>query len=90
LAKALWASREKISVFIFFIITLVVIFGTLMYLIEGEAHGFDSIPRSIYWAIVTLTTVGYGDISPETSTGQFLASVVMIWATRLLQFQPGL
>ena len=90
LAKALWASREKISVFIFFIITLVVIIGTFMYLIEGEAHGFDSIPRSIYWAIVTLTTVGYGDISPETPTGQFLASVVMILGYAIIAVPTGI
>lgn len=90
LARALWASREKISVFIFFVITLVVIIGTLMYLIEGENGGFKSIPLSIYWAIVTLTTVGYGDISPVTPTGQFLASVVMILGYAIIAVPTGI
>ena len=90
LARAMWSSREKISVFIFFVITLVVIIGTIMYLIEGEAHGFTSIPRSIYWAIVTLTTVGYGDISPETSIGQFLASIVMIIGYAIIAVPTGI
>ena len=90
LARAMWASREKISVFIFFVITLVVIIGTVMYLTEGEAHGFTSIPRSIYWAIVTLTTVGYGDISPQTSLGQFLASIVMIIGYAIIAVPTGI
>lgn len=90
LAKAMWASREKISVFIFFVLTIVVIVGTIMYLIEGEAHGFTSIPRSIYWSIVTLTTVGYGDISPETSLGQLLASVVMILGYAIIAVPTGI
>ena len=90
LARAMWASREKISVFIFFVVTLVVIIGTIMYLVEGEVHGFTSIPRSIYWAIVTLTTVGYGDISPQTSLGQFLASVVMILGYAIIAVPTGI
>lgn len=90
LARAMWASREKISVFIFFILTIVVIVGTTMYLVEGEAHGFTSIPRSIYWSIVTLTTVGYGDISPQTSLGQFLASVVMIMGYAIIAVPTGI
>jgi voltage-gated potassium channel len=90
LGKAMWASREKISVFIFFVITLVVIIGTVMYLVEGEAHGFTSIPRSIYWAIVTLTTVGYGDISPQTSLGQFLSSIVMILGYAIIAVPTGI
>lgn len=90
LGKALWASREKISVFIFLVIILVVIIGTIMYLVEGEEHGFTSIPRSIYWAIVTLTTVGYGDISPETSIGQFLASLVMIMGYAIIAVPTGI
>ncbi len=90
LARAMWASREKISVFIFFVLTIVVIVGTIMYLIEGEAHGFTSIPRSIYWSIVTLTTVGYGDISPQTSLGQFLASVVMILGYAIIAVPTGI
>ena len=90
LARAMWASREKISVFIFFVLTLVIIIGTIMYLIEGEAHGFTSIPQSIYWAIVTLTTVGYGDISPQTSLGQFLASIVMIIGYAIIAVPTGI
>ena len=78
LIKAILASRRKIIVFLFSLMTLVTIFGSIMYLLEGEAHGFTSIPRSIYWAIVTITTVGYGDISPKTELGQAFASIAMI------------
>ena len=74
LIKAIKSSRRKILVFLFFVINLVIILGSIMYLVEGESSGFDSIPRSIYWAIVTLTTVGYGDIAPQTPLGQFFAS----------------
>ncbi len=90
LVRALWASREKISVFIFFVIVLVIVIGTVMYLIEGEANGFTSIPRGIYWAIVTLTTVGYGDISPQTSLGQFMASIVMIMGYAIIAVPTGI
>ncbi|MFW5774038.1 MAG: potassium channel family protein, partial [Tangfeifania sp.] len=90
LARAIWASREKISVFIFFVVILVVIIGTLMYLIEGENSGYTSIPRSIYWAVVTLTTVGYGDISPITAPGQFLASLVMIMGYAIIAVPTGI
>lgn len=90
IVRAMWASREKISVFIFMVIILVVIIGTIMYLVEGEAHGFTSIPRSIYWAIVTLTTVGYGDISPATPLGQFLASIVMIMGYAIIAVPTGI
>lgn len=90
LAKAMWASREKISVFIFFVLIIVVIVGTVMYLVEGDTHGFTSIPRSIYWAIVTLTTVGYGDISPGTPFGQFLASIVMIMGYAIIAVPTGI
>ncbi len=78
LMRAMRASARKITVFIFAVINLVLILGSLMYLIEGAEHGFTSIPKSVYWAIVTLTTVGYGDISPQTSFGQFVASIIMI------------
>ena len=78
LMDALVSARRKIIVFLFFIFTLATIIGSVMYLVEGEANGFTSIPRSIYWAIVTITTVGYGDISPQTALGQFLASFAMI------------
>jgi voltage-gated potassium channel len=78
LIHALKSSARKISVFIFGVVVLVLILGSLMYLIEGAEHGFTSIPKSVYWAIVTLTTVGYGDISPATPLGQFFASIIMI------------
>lgn len=90
LSRAMWASREKIGVFIFLVIILVVIIGTIMYLVEGDSHGFSSIPRSIYWAVVTLTTVGYGDISPETTFGQFLASIVMIMGYAIIAVPTGI
>ncbi len=90
LARAMWNSRAKVSVFIFFILIIVTIFGTIMYIVEGEENGFTSIPRSIYWAIVTLTTVGYGDISPVTPFGQLLASVVMIMGYAIIAVPTGI
>ncbi len=90
LGRALWVSREKIFVFLFFVVNLVIIVGTLMYLIEGPQHGFKSIPSSIYWAIVTMTTVGYGDISPETPFGQFIASIVMIVGYAVIAVPTGI
>ncbi len=90
LIKALHQSRAKISVFLFAVITLVTIIGTVMYLVEGAQNGFTSIPRSIYWAIVTLTTVGYGDISPVTPLGQFLASFVMIIGYAIIAVPTGI
>ena len=90
LRRALRASRRKISVFISAVVLLVVIIGALMYVIEGEANGFTSIPRSIYWAIVTLTTVGYGDLSPKTSFGQIVASVVMVIGYGIIAVPTGI
>jgi voltage-gated potassium channel len=90
LIKALRASSRKIAVFLYTVSTMVVIFGSLMYVIEGEAHGFTSIPRSIYWAIVTLTTVGYGDISPQTGFGQAMASLVMILGYAIIAVPTGI
>ena len=90
LAQALRASRHKIVVFLGTVLTLVLILGTLMYLIEGEANGFDSIPRGIYWAIVTLTTVGYGDIAPSTVLGQMLASIAMILGYAIIAVPTGI
>ncbi|MTB51240.1 ion transporter [Lewinella sp. W8] len=89
--EALKASRTKISVFMFFILLMVCIFGSIMYIIEnGEHSGFDSIPRGIYWAIVTLTTVGYGDLSPATPLGQFMASLIMIAGYAVLAVPTGI
>lgn len=90
LMSALRESSRKITVFLITVLTLVVILGSLMYLIEGEAHGFTSIPRSVYWAIVTLTTVGYGDISPQTPLGQALAAVIMILGYSIIAVPTGI
>lgn len=90
LGKALKASRFKILVFISAVMIICVIIGTIMYLIEGDPSGFTSIPRSIYWAIVTLTTVGYGDIAPQTALGQFLASLVMILGYGIIAIPTGI
>ncbi len=90
LMKALKASRRKILVFLFVVLNMVIIFGSLMYVIEGEQNGFTSIPRSIYWAIVTLTTVGYGDISPQTNIGQVLASLIMIMGYAIIAVPTGI
>jgi len=90
LMRALRASGRKIAVFLYTVLTLVVIFGSLMYVIEGESNGFTSIPHSIYWAIVTLTTVGYGDISPQTPFGQLLASGIMILGYGIIAVPTGI
>lgn len=91
LASALIASRRKIFVFLSSVLLMVVVLGSIMYFVEGGAEsGFDSIPRSIYWAIVTLTTVGYGDISPVTPTGQLLASIVMILGYAIIAVPTGI
>tara|TARA_B100001123_G_scaffold367113_1_gene427178 strand:+ start:510 stop:1316 length:807 start_codon:yes stop_codon:yes gene_type:complete len=90
LAKAIYASRRKVTVFLFSILTMVTILGSFMYLIEGETNGFTSIPRSIYWAIVTITTVGYGDISPQTELGQALASFAMIIGYATIAIPTGI
>lgn len=90
LKESLKASRRKITVFIFTVLTLVVILGSLMYMIEGVENGFTSIPKSIYWAIVTLTTVGYGDISPQTNIGQALAAIIMILGYAIIAVPTGI
>jgi voltage-gated potassium channel len=90
LMRALKASRRKITVFLFAVLTLEVILGSLMYLVEGDENGFTSIPRSVYWAIVTLTTVGYGDISPQTTVGQFLAAIIMITGYSIIAVPTGI
>jgi voltage-gated potassium channel len=88
--RALRESRRKISVFLLGVLTAMVIMGALMYVIEGEAHGFTSIPISIYWAIVTMTTVGYGDLSPHTALGKALASCVMILGYAIIAVPTGI
>lgn len=90
LSAALKTSSRKIFVFLFFVIIVSVFIGTLMFIIEGRDNGFTSIPRSIYWAIVTLTTVGYGDIAPQTTLGQLLAMVLMILGYGVIAVPTGL
>ncbi len=90
LLSSLKASRAKIAVFLSAVLILVIIIGTFMYIIEGPEHGFTSIPKSIYWTIVTLTTVGYGDISPMTPLGQFVASFVMILGFGVIAVPTGI
>lgn len=90
LVKSLKASGPKIAVFLFAVMVVSIIFGTLMYLIEGPEHGFNSIPKSIYWCIVTLTTVGFGDIAPETPFGQFIAAIIMIMGYGIIAVPTGI
>lgn len=90
LVSAMRDSSRKISVFLFAMITMVIIFGSLMYIIEGRVNGFSSIPRSVYWAIVTMTTVGYGDISPQTPMGQTLAAAIMIMGYAIIAVPTGI
>jgi len=90
LVDALKASRHKITVFILTVLSVVIITGAFMYLIEGPENGFTSIPRSVYWAIVTMTTVGYGDISPQTFLGQALASILMILGYGIIAVPTGI
>ena len=90
LKRALVASRPKITVFLGAVLTLVVIMGTIMYLVEHENERFDSIPRSIYWAIVTVTTVGFGDITPQSPLGQTLSALLMIMGYGILAVPTGI
>ncbi|RYY20086.1 MAG: ion transporter [Cytophagaceae bacterium] len=90
IVTALKASRFKILVFLTAVFTLAIVVGTLMYVVEGGQNGFTSIPRSIYWAIVTVTTVGYGDISPHTIAGQTLASLLMILGYAIIAVPTGI
>jgi voltage-gated potassium channel len=90
LMRAMIASRRKIFIWLFLVMNIVIIMGSVMYLIEGGKAGFDSIPRSIYWAIVTLTTVGYGDILPQTSLGQAIASFIMILGYSIIAVPTGI
>ena len=90
LREAIEASKEKILVFIYFVLISTILIGSIMYLVEGKQSGFTSIPMSIYWTIVTLTTVGYGDISPQSPLGQFIASLVMILGYGIIAVPTGI
>jgi voltage-gated potassium channel len=90
LIQSLKASSRKITIFFFTILNLMTVFGSLIYVIEGEENGFTSIPKSIYWAIVTMTTVGYGDISPQTNTGQTLAAIIMVIGYSIIAVPTGI
>lgn len=90
LRRALWNSRHKIIVFLAAVLTSVIIIGSLIYVIEGESSGFTSIPVGIYWAIVTLSTVGYGDVAPVTPIGQILAAIVMLLGFGIIAVPTGI
>ena len=90
LMLALRASKAKIAVFLFFVVIVCIILGTVMYMVEGAENGFTNIPKSIYWAIVTLTTVGFGDIAPQTPLGQLIASVIMILGYSIIAIPTGI
>lgn len=90
LIKALKASKQRIGVFFLFVIMIVIILGTVMYLVEDKDAGFTNIPQSIYWAVVTLTTVGYGDIAPVTGLGKFIAGFVMILGYAIIAIPTGI
>ena len=90
IVTALKASIHKITVFLFAILTIVVILGSMMYIVEGTEHGFHNIPLSVYWAIVTLTTVGYGDMSPQTPLGQAISVVIMIVGYSIIAVPTGI
>ncbi|MBT5231425.1 MAG: ion transporter [Methylococcales bacterium] len=90
LMKAMAGSKRKVIVFLFTVSTIVIIFGSMMYLIEGEENGFSSIPISIYWAIVTITTVGYGDMYPSTDLGRALAACTMIIGYAIIAVPTGI
>lgn len=90
LFRALVQARRKIFVFLFSVLTLMVIFGTLMFVVEGPENGFTSIPKSMYWAIVTVTTVGYGDIAPHTPLGQLIAGFAMICGYAIIAVPTGI
>ena len=90
LLAAMKASRPKITVFLYTVCTLVIILGTLMYMIEGNEHGFTSIPQSVYWTIVTLTTVGYGDITPQSPIGKLVSCVIMVLGYAIIAVPTGI
>jgi voltage-gated potassium channel len=90
MGNALIASSYKISVFMLSVVLIVIIMGSIMYVVEGGNNGFDSIPHSIYWAIITVTTVGYGDIVPITSLGKFVSSIMMILGYSIIAIPTGI
>lgn len=90
LMQALWRSRRKILVFLATVLTVVVVFGALMYLVEGPANGFTSIPTAMYWAVVTMATVGFGDIAPHTALGRFIASVLILIGYSIIAVPTGI
>ncbi|HAD09935.1 MAG TPA: ion transporter [Porticoccaceae bacterium] len=90
LMRSLYLARRKIFVFFFTVIVLSFVFGSLMFLIEGPRHGFTSIPKSIYWTIVTITTVGYGDITPQTILGQFISVLAMLTGYSIIAIPTGI
>ncbi len=90
LGQALAASRRKILIFMSFVLLVVVVMGTLMHVVEGPAHGYTSIPVSVYWAVTTMTTVGYGDITPKTDLGRMLASLMMLFCWGTLAVPTGI
>ncbi|TBO30051.1 ion transporter [Aquabacterium lacunae] len=90
LGRALMASRRKIAVFLSFVLMVVLIMGTLMYVVEGPEHGFTSIPTAMYWAVTTMTTVGFGDITPKTDLGRFIASLMMLLGWGVLAVPTGI
>ena len=90
ISRSLIASKYKISVFMLAVLSVVIVLGTLMYLIEGPENGFTSIPESIYWAVVTITTVGYGDIAPITFAGKLLATILMLTGYSIIAVPTGI
>ena len=90
LGRSIALSRRKIAIFFVGVLVLCVVFGSLMYLVEGPQHGFSSIPKSIYWTIVTITTVGYGDITPQTVLGQIISSAAMLTGYSILAVPTGI
>lgn len=90
LYNALRSSRHKIFVFLMVVVSIMITMGAIMYVVEGEKNGFTNIPRSMYWAVVTMTTVGYGDIAPQTNFGQFLASCLMILGYGIIAVPTGI
>ncbi|MBK98082.1 MAG: ion transporter [Balneola sp.] len=90
ISKALWQSRRKILVFLFAVVLICMIAGSIMYVVEGPEYGFSNIPISIYWAIVTLSTVGFGDIAPVTPLGQFISAIIMMLGYGIIAVPTGI